>query len=114
MTGKCDFRSQKTVRNLMTRRGFFERMSDGIYGTALATLLAGDLYGSPTELSASADLPEGHRRIYDLRPRRPHFPARAEAVIQLFMNGGPSQMDLFDPKPALDRHHGEPYFDKVA
>ncbi len=30
------------------------------------------------------------------------------------MNGGPSQMDLFDPKPALDKHHGEPYFDKIA
>jgi hypothetical protein len=30
------------------------------------------------------------------------------------MNGGPSQMDLFDPKPVLDKHHGEPYFDKVA
>ena len=30
------------------------------------------------------------------------------------MNGGPSQMDLFDPKPMLEKHHGEPYFDKVA
>ncbi len=30
------------------------------------------------------------------------------------MNGGPSQMDLFDPKPILDRHHGENYFDKIA
>ena len=30
------------------------------------------------------------------------------------MNGGPSQMDLFDPKPALDAHHGEPYFNKIA
>ena len=30
------------------------------------------------------------------------------------MNGGPSQMDLFDPKPMLDKHHGEPYFDKIA
>ncbi len=30
------------------------------------------------------------------------------------MNGGPSQMDLFDPKPMLEKHHGQPYFDKVA
>ena len=30
------------------------------------------------------------------------------------MNGGPSQMDLFDPKPMLEKHHGEPYFDKIA
>jgi hypothetical protein len=35
-------------------------------------------------------------------------------VIHLFMNGGPSQMDLFDPKPTLDRHHGQPYFDSIA
>jgi hypothetical protein len=35
-------------------------------------------------------------------------------VIHLFMNGGPSQMDLFDPKPDLDKHHGRPYFDRIA
>ncbi len=48
------------------------------------------------------------------RPRRPHFAPRAKAVIHLFMNGGPSQMDLFDPKPELTRRHGEAYFDKIA
>ena len=53
-------------------------------------------------------------RVHDLKPRPPHFPAKAKAVIHLFMNGGPSQMDLFDPKPMLDKHHGEPYFDKIA
>lgn len=37
----------------------------------------------------------------------PHFPAKAKHVIHLFMNGGPSQVDTFDPKPALDRYHGE-------
>src|SRR5881396_2360200 len=50
----------------------------------------------------------------DLKPRQPHFDAKAKAVIHLFMNGGPSQMDLFDPKPVLDKHNGEAYFDKVA
>ena len=50
----------------------------------------------------------------ELSPRPAHFSARADAVIQLFMNGGPSQMDLFDPKPELTRHHGTPYFDKIA
>lgn len=43
-----------------------------------------------------------------LAVRPPHFPARAKRVIFLFMNGGWSQVDTFDPKPALDRHHGEP------
>ena len=42
-------------------------------------------------------------------PRLPHHPPRAKRVIQLFMNGGASQMDLFDHKPALFRHAGEPF-----
>jgi hypothetical protein len=37
----------------------------------------------------------------DLKPRRGHFPARARAVVHFMQNGGPSQMDLFDPKPEL-------------
>ncbi len=57
---------------------------------------------------------EGPPAAPDLRPRAPHFPAQAKSVIHLFMNGGPSQMDLFDPKPELDKHHGEPYFSKIA
>ena len=90
---------------LITRRGFFDRVSDGLHGAALATLLSKDLYGADAE---------GVRRSYDLKPRQPHFEAKAKAVIHLFMNGGPSQVDLFDPKPTLEKHHGEPYFDKVA
>jgi hypothetical protein len=43
-----------------------------------------------------------------LAPRPPHFPARATRVVHLFMNGGPSHVDTFDPKPLLDRYHGRP------
>jgi hypothetical protein len=43
-----------------------------------------------------------------LRARQPHFPARAKRVIFLFMKGGPSQVDTFDPKPLLTRDHGKP------
>ncbi len=96
----------------LTRRNFFERFSDGIGGVALASLLTRDLYG--TSLDSTTGLPDGHRRVYDLKARAPHFPPKAKAVIHLFMNGGPSQMDLFDPKPVLDKHNGEAYFDKVA
>src|SRR5436190_6919738 len=42
-----------------------------------------------------------------LAPRAPHFPARAKRVIQLLANGGPAQMDTFDPKPMLTRLHGQ-------
>ena len=45
----------------------------------------------------------------DLRPKPTHHPAKATSVIQLFMNGGPSQMDLFDPKPLLNKMDGQPY-----
>jgi hypothetical protein len=41
-----------------------------------------------------------------LAPRQPHFPARAKHVIFLFLNGGPSQVDTFDPKPLLTKYHG--------
>lgn len=42
-----------------------------------------------------------------LAPREPHFPAKAKHVIHLFMNGGPSHVDTFDPKPALDKYAGQ-------
>lgn len=44
-----------------------------------------------------------------LAAKQPHFPAKAKHVVFLFMNGAPSQVDTFDPKPDLTRHHGEPY-----
>jgi hypothetical protein len=43
-----------------------------------------------------------------LAPKPPHFPPKAKRVIFLFMNGGMSQVDTFDPKPMLDKHHGQP------
>jgi hypothetical protein len=42
-----------------------------------------------------------------LAPKPPHFPARAKAVIHLFMHGGVSHVDTFDPKPELAKHSGE-------
>lgn len=43
-----------------------------------------------------------------MTPRVPHFAAKAKHVVHLFMNGGPSQVDTFDPKPMLDQYHGKP------
>jgi hypothetical protein len=91
--------------NLMARRGFFDHVGAGCYGAALAHLLS-------EELSASE--PQQARRIYDLRPVQPVQEPKANAVIHLFMNGGPSQMDLFDPKEELTKRHGESYFKKIA
>ncbi|MCY3774533.1 MAG: DUF1501 domain-containing protein, partial [Candidatus Aminicenantes bacterium] len=80
------------------RREFFSRLSDGLYGTALATLLGEDLFSSNPALAGNG--------VHDLKPRAPHYRPQAKAVIHLFMNGGPSQVDLFDPKPELARLAG--------
>lgn len=93
---------------MMRRRNFFQNVGSGIYGAALASLLAAE-HRSRGTVAASEP-----RQTYDLLPRKPNFEPKAQAVIHLFMNGGPSQMDLFDPKPELDRLHGQSYFDKIA
>jgi len=46
--------------------------------------------------------------VAPLAPKQPHFPARAKQVVHLFMNGGPSHVDTFDPKPLLEKYHGQP------
>lgn len=50
---------------------------------------------------------QGASRLNPLAPKEPHFPARAKRVIHLFMNGGPSHVDTFDPKPLLDKYAGK-------
>ena len=75
----------------INRRTFFDRVGDGLYGAALASLLTRDLYG--TEPHHKAALPT------DTKPRQPHFAPRAKSVIFLFLFGGPSQLETFDMKP---------------
>ena len=91
----------------VSRRGFFSHAATGLQGAALLQLLGNELLATGPAATRAAP-------IADLQPRPAHFPAKAKSVIHLFMNGGPSQMDLFDPKPELDKHHGEPYFSKIA
>jgi hypothetical protein len=88
-----------------TRRGLFQNVGSALYTAALTRLLGHDLYGDE---SASP------QRTHDLRPRQPDMEPTAKGVIHLFMNGGPSQMDLFDPKDELTRRHGEDYFGQIA
>ncbi len=88
------------------RRDFFGQVGGGLCGAAL-------LHLAGLRAAAESPSPTAPAR-YDLTPKSPPHYGRAKAVIHLFMNGGPSQMDLFDPKEALERHHGEPYFDKIA
>jgi len=93
-------------RGFNSRRKFLFEAGGGLSGIALAHLLnqEGLLGAEPGGgcLSASALLGS------PLAPRPPHFPPRAKAVISLFMSGGVSHLDTFDPKPDLDRYHGQP------
>src|SRR5205809_6009180 len=78
-------------RALVSRRQMLRQTGAGFGALALAALLAD---------KASASNP--------LAPRKPHFAARAKRVIFLFMPGGPSQVDTFDPKPRLTQDNGKP------
>lgn len=79
---------------MISRREMLCRCANGFGNLALASLIAQE--------SARADSRN------PLAPRQPHYPARAKSVIFLFMEGAPSQMDSFDPKPALRKWHGKP------
>ncbi|MBV9123641.1 MAG: DUF1501 domain-containing protein, partial [Planctomycetes bacterium] len=83
-----------TRRELLCRSG----MGFGLLGLAGLFASEGTLFGQ-TETTTFAN---------PLAPKTPPFPARAQRVIHLFMNGGPSHVDTFDPKPMLDKYHGQP------
>ncbi len=91
----------------LSRREMLARSATGFGAMALAALAGDAAYGATT----AAATPDA--RLNPLAPRPPHFPAKAKNVIFLFMDGGPSQVDTFDPKPRLDREHGEPIKMKV-
>ncbi|MCZ2146568.1 MAG: DUF1501 domain-containing protein [Bryobacterales bacterium] len=76
------------------RRMFLRDCASGIGMMALGNLLASE------GRTATIDDP--------LAPKKPHFPAKAKNVIFLFMEGAPSQMELFDPKPELSKWNGKP------
>ena len=81
----------------------------GLSGFGLAQVVVADLLGRDPACGGEAPSRAAVPIHGDLRARQPHFPAQAKAVIQLIQNGGPSQMDLFDPKPALTRMAGKPH-----
>jgi len=89
----------------LTRREMLIRSANGFGAVAFAALnSSGDRARGETSSGQAPD---------PLTPRPTHFGAKATSVIFLFMDGGPSQMDTFDPKPRLDREHGQPIKAKV-
>ena len=77
------------IRPVVTRRDILARAGHGFGALALASLL------------------EGNTRVNPLAAKPPHFAAKAKSVIFLFMVGGPSHVDTFDPKPALKKYEGQ-------
>lgn len=86
-----------------TRRRFLAEHAMGIGSVALAWLLKQECAHAKPK---SVTLREPHN---DLLPRHPHFAPRAKAMISLFQHGGPSHMDLTDPKPELTRLNGKDF-----
>src|SRR4051794_29456221 len=78
------------MNHQLSRREVLTTLGGGFGGLVLASLL-------------KADAPRPH----DLRPTEPHLSGKARGVIHLFMHGGPSHVDLLDPKPMLDRYDGQ-------
>jgi hypothetical protein len=74
-------------------------------GMGLASLGLAGLFADQGLLSAAVD---PGRAVAPLAPRAPHFPGKAKRVLHLFMNGGPSHVDTFDPKPLLEKFAGKP------
>ncbi len=86
-----------------SRREWLSASTLGVGGLALAWLLYEEgLLAAPVK-------PDLGPRRFDLTPKRPHFPGKARAMISLFMQGGPSHIDLLDPKPALAKYDGKAF-----
>lgn len=83
-----------TRREMLTRCG----MGFGLVGLTLVAHQADSLAGTVAPTSPN---------ISPLAPKAPHFAPRAKQVVHLFMNGGPSHVDTFDPKPLLAKYHGQ-------
>ena len=81
--------------NLFSRREALLRSGTGFGSLALAGLMSNE---SNAEVG----------KMDPLAPKQAHYPSKAKHVVHLFMNGGPSQVDTFDPKPMLDKYHGKP------
>jgi len=80
---------------IQTRRSFFTECAAGIGMVALSQLMESEGRGATPEVNP-------------LAPKKPHFAPKAKNVIFMFMEGGPSQIDLFDPKPGLEQWSGKP------
>jgi hypothetical protein len=86
------------MKKLFSRRQALRETAGGLGAVALGWML-----DQNRALGATAG-----PKTYDLTPKAPHFPARAKNVIFIYISGGPSTIDMFDPKPELMKYNGKP------
>ena len=93
------------IRPARSRREFLSRAGSGLGAVALGHLLNGAGW-LPQALAKES--------LNPLAAKQPHHPPKAKSIIWLFMEGGPSHVDLFDPKPALDKLAGQPMLESFG
>ncbi len=81
----------------LTRRQALQDAAVGFGALALSAMMAD-----------ASEVASAKERIYDLKPKPPNFPAKAKNVIFIYVGGGPSTIDMFDPKPILTKYDGKP------
>ena len=106
----------------MTRRQMLRDAACGFGSVALAALMADKSYAGLISSSGntlhnhspnSSSGPEPNENDHPLAPKPTHFAPRVKRIVYLYMDGGPSQIDTFDPKPQLAKEHGEPFKMKI-
>src|SRR3954452_5054590 len=89
------------MKRFLTRRQALQEAAMGFGAMAANSMLQQErLFAAETGLAKE--------RIYDLKPKLPHFAAKAKRVIFIYIGGGPSTIDMWDPKPALMKYDGKP------
>src|SRR6056297_391717 len=99
----------RNVLSASSRRHFNATGAMSLMGFALTALLQNERLKAAPPAEDPFARPEMEPKSYDLKPKPPHFEPRAKAMISLWMQGGPSHLDLFDPKPELRKRDGKDF-----
>src|SRR6516162_4627939 len=91
----------RSMKTFLTRRQALQEAAIGFGAMAVNSMLQQQrLFAAESALAKE--------RTYDLKPKPPHFPAKAKRVIFIYIGGGPSTIDMWDPKPELMKYNGKP------
>ena len=88
------------MKRFLSRRQILQDSAVGFGAMALNSMLQREGFAAESALAKE--------RFYDLKPKPPHFAPKAKNVLFIYVGGGPSTIDMFDPKPALMKYDGKP------